>query len=46
VAFDAPVQPFIDGRHRVGQCLIAAADREALGRRIREVRERLNVTAE
>jgi biotin carboxylase len=46
VDFDAPVQPFIDGRHRVGQCLIAAADRDQLGSRIREVRERLNVTAE
>jgi biotin carboxylase len=46
VPFDAPVEPFIDGRHRVGQCLVAATNREELGRRIREVRERLNVTAE
>jgi biotin carboxylase len=46
VDFDMPVEPFIDGRHRVGQCLVAAPDRAELGRRIREVRERLNVTAE
>ncbi len=46
VAFDAPVEPFIDGRHRVGQCLLTAPDREELGRRICEVRERLNVSAE
>ena len=46
VPFDAPVEPFIDGRHRVGQCLLAAADREELGRRLREVRERLAITAE
>jgi formate-dependent phosphoribosylglycinamide formyltransferase (GAR transformylase) len=45
VPFDAPVEPFIDGRHRVGQCLVAATNREELGRRIREVRERLEVTA-
>jgi biotin carboxylase len=46
VDFDAPVQPFTDGRHRVGQCLIAASDRAELGRLIVETRERLSVSAE
>ncbi len=42
----SPVQPFTDGRHRVGQALLAAADRDELDARVREVRERLQVRAE
>ncbi len=41
-----PVQPFTDGRHRVGQALLAAADRDELDARVREVRARLQIRAE
>jgi biotin carboxylase len=42
---ESVVHPFTDGRHRIGQALLAATDRDELTRRIREVRDRLSITA-
>ena len=41
-----PVLPFTDGRHRVGQALLTAADRDELDARVRQLRKRLHITAE
>jgi len=49
LAFDLPqgaaVQPFINGRHRVGEALIAGADRNELDGRLIEFRSRLDLRA-
>jgi biotin carboxylase len=37
----APVEPFINGRHRVGEAIVAAADRPTLERRVAELKARL-----
>ncbi len=39
-----PVEPFINGRHRVGEALVTAPDVAALEQRCREVRTRLGVS--
>lgn len=49
ILFDSPsgasVDAFINGRHRVGEALIFAADRPELDSRIEEVKRRLSITA-
>jgi len=40
-----PVEPFIDGRHRVGEALIAGIDRSDLDSRVGELKRRLALTA-
>jgi biotin carboxylase len=41
----APIQAFINGRHRVGEALVRGADRANLDEHARELRRRLNVRA-
>lgn len=40
----APVEAFINGRHRVGEALVHGEDRDVLERRIAEVRERMKIS--
>jgi L-amino acid ligase C-terminal domain 2 len=40
------VEPFINGRHRVGEAFVTAADRAQLERRVAELKKRLAITAE
>lgn len=39
-----PVQPFINGRHRVGMCLLQADDRDTLEQRVQAFKSRLKLT--
>src|SRR5262249_10857311 len=41
----APVEPFINGRHRVGEALIGAVDRNEVEARLAEFRQRLALAA-
>jgi formate-dependent phosphoribosylglycinamide formyltransferase (GAR transformylase) len=41
----APVEPFINGRHRVGEAIVAATDRRTLERRVDELKARLAMGA-
>jgi biotin carboxylase len=41
----SPVKPFINGRHRVGEALIAGSDRNELDTRAEELRRRLALAA-
>ena len=41
----APVEPFINGRHRVGEAMVAAADRPTLERCVAELKARLAMRA-
>jgi hypothetical protein len=41
----SPVKPFINGRHRVGEALIAGSDRNELDSRTQELRRRLALAA-
>jgi biotin carboxylase len=47
--FDMPpgarVEPFINGRHRVGEVLVAGASREDVDGRLVEIKQRLSLTA-
>jgi biotin carboxylase len=49
LAFDLPagaaVEPFINGRHRVGEAIVAADDRATLERRVAELKARLAIGA-
>lgn len=41
----APVEPFINGRHRVGEAIVSATDRPTLERRVAELKARLAMGA-
>ncbi len=45
VPIGAPVLPFINGRHRIGEALIAAPTREALEARVTELRIRIAISS-
>jgi biotin carboxylase len=45
VAAGTPVQPYINGRHRVGQALLRGADRDDLDVKVEQLRRRLAVEA-
>jgi biotin carboxylase len=40
-----PVEPFVNGRHRVGEATLQAADRDTLEARVDELRRRLRLAA-
>jgi hypothetical protein len=41
----AAVQPFINGRHRVGEALVHGANRRELDERLAELKRRIALTA-
>ena len=45
VELGAPVQPFINGRHRIGEAYVTAADRSSLEQHVRTLKDRLNLQA-